>query len=165
MTASVRYCPAPFAKQGKVSVEEELKRRRADLLGEIERFALRIETIRKRVSDIDQVIAIYDLAHAQNATSSMGHKEPRQAPPLPPDLKRLNKIEAILDALREAGEPLSSSDSTGRSALKHGVAADDPPLPRFVMDVSAALSALVKRKPVRQVGAVGGGKHLWEIAS
>ncbi len=86
-----------------MSVEEELKRKRADLLGEVEELVLRIETIKKQVSTIDQVIAIYDPAHAQNPISRMAHKQSRQAIPIPPELKRRNKTEAILEALREAG--------------------------------------------------------------
>ncbi|MXQ14845.1 hypothetical protein [Microvirga makkahensis] len=46
-------------------VEEELKRKRAELLGEAKELALRIEVIKKQVSAIDQVVAIYDPAHAQ----------------------------------------------------------------------------------------------------
>jgi hypothetical protein len=56
----------------------------------------------------------------------MGYKQSRQAIPLVPELKQLNKTQAILEALREAGEPLSSADCTSRIAAKHGVAADDP---------------------------------------
>ena len=41
-------------------VEKELKRKRAELLGEADELALRIETIKKQVSAIDQVIVIYD---------------------------------------------------------------------------------------------------------
>lgn len=41
-----------------MSVEEELKRKRAELLGEVEKLLLRIETIKKQVSAIDQIIAI-----------------------------------------------------------------------------------------------------------
>ncbi|WP_201842093.1 hypothetical protein [Microvirga zambiensis] len=88
-----------------MSVEEELKRKRVELLGEVEEFVLRIETIKKQVSAIDQVIAIYDPVHVQNATLRMGHRQSRQALPIPPELKRLNKTEAILEVLREAGEP------------------------------------------------------------
>jgi hypothetical protein len=46
-----------------VSVEEELKRKRAELLGAVDELVLRIETIKRQVSAIDQVIAIYDPAH------------------------------------------------------------------------------------------------------
>ena len=44
-------------------IEEELKRKRAGLIVEVEQLTLRIETVKKQVSAIDQVIAIYDPAH------------------------------------------------------------------------------------------------------
>jgi hypothetical protein len=50
----------------------------------------------------------------------MGHKQSRQA--ISPALERLNKAEAILVTLREAGEPLSSADCTNRIIAKHGLA-------------------------------------------
>jgi len=148
-----------------MSGEEELKRKRAELLGEVEELVLRIGTIGKLVSAIDRVIAIYDPAHAQHPTLRMGHKQFRQATPIPPELKRLNKAEAILEALREAGEPLSSADCTSRNATKHGAAPDDPALPRFVTHVSAGLNSLVKRKRVRRDGTGDGRKNLLEIAA
>ncbi|MBO1909237.1 hypothetical protein KHP60_24020 [Microvirga sp. 3-52] len=89
----------------------------------------------------------------------MGYKQARQAIPLPPELKRLNKTQAILEALREAREPLSSADCTSRIAVKYGVAADDPALARFATHVSAGLNSLVKRKRVRQVGTIDGRKN------
>jgi hypothetical protein len=141
----VRELPAPFLERDNGSVEEELKRKRAEPLGEVEGLVRRIETIKKQVSAIDQVIAIHDPAHAQNPPSKMGHKQSGQAIPIPPELKRLNKTQPIREALREAGEPLSSADGTSRIAAKHGVAADDPALPRFVTHVSAGLNSPVKR--------------------
>ncbi len=86
-----------------MGVEEELKRKRAELLGEVEELVLRIETIKKQVSAIDQVIAIYAPAHAQHPLSRMGHKQSRQAIPTPPALKRLNKTQAILEVLARPG--------------------------------------------------------------
>jgi hypothetical protein len=59
-----------------VSVKEELKGKRAELLGEVEGPVLRIETIKKQVSAIDQVIAIYDPAHGQNPTSRLVTSNP-----------------------------------------------------------------------------------------
>jgi chaperonin cofactor prefoldin len=46
-----------------VGFEQELKRKRTELAGSMERLALRIETIRKQVAAIDQVIAVSDSAH------------------------------------------------------------------------------------------------------
>lgn len=137
-----------------MSLEEELKRKRAELFGEAKELVFRIETIKKRVFAIDQVIAIYDPAHVRNSTSRTGHKQSRQAIPIPPELKRLSKTEAILEALREVREPFSSADCTIRIAAKYGVAPDDAALPRFVTHVSAGLNSLVKCKCVRQVGTV-----------
>ena len=80
-------------------------------------------------------------------------------------MEQLNKTAAILEVLREAGEPLSSADCTSRIAEKHGVAADDPALPRFVTHVSAGLNSLMRRNRVHRVGTLDGRKHLWEIAA
>ncbi|KFC66549.1 hypothetical protein FG93_04480 [Bosea sp. LC85] len=41
-------------------VDEELKQKRAELLGEIDELTARIQAINRHVSAIDQVIAIYD---------------------------------------------------------------------------------------------------------
>jgi hypothetical protein len=146
-----------------VGIEEELKRKRTELVGAMEQLALRIETIKKQVIAIDQVIAIYDPAHKASSATRTNRKLPRQEVPLPDALVQLNKTAAIFDVLREAGEPLSSADCTSRIAAKHGVAADDPALPRFVTHISAGLNSLMKRKRVRQIGTVDGRKHLWEI--
>lgn len=145
-------------------IEEELKRKRTELLGDMEQLAVRIETIKKQVAAIDQVIAIYDPGHKASSAAKPNRKQARQEVPLPAALVSLNKTAVILDVLREAGEPLSSADCTSRIAARHGVAADDPSLPRFVTHISAGLSSLVKRKRVRQVGTVDGHKNLWEIA-
>jgi hypothetical protein len=147
-----------------VGIEEELKRKRTELLGDMEQLALRIETIKKQVAAIDQVIAIYDPAHKAPSAARTNRKLARQEVPLPDALVKLNKAAAILEILREAGEPLSSADCTSRIAARRGVAADDPALPRFVTHISAGLSSLAKRKRVRQVGTVDGHKNLWEIA-
>lgn len=146
-------------------VEEELKRKRAELLGEVEELALKIETIRKQVSAIDQVISIYDPAHATPSAAGAERKRSRQEVLIPIELTKLNKTAEILEVLREAREPLSSADCTSRMAAKHGIAADDPALPRFVTHVSAGLNSLMRRNRVRQVGTVDGRKHLWEIAA
>ncbi|WP_230533213.1 hypothetical protein [Microvirga roseola] len=147
-----------------MGIAEELKRKRTELIGEMEQLALRIETIKKQVAAIDQVIAIYDPAHRDSSAARANQKLARQEAPLPAALVKLNKSAAILEVLREAGEPLSSADCTNRIVAKHGVAADDPALPRFVTHISAGLSSLVKRERVRQVGTVDGRKNLWEIA-
>ena len=146
-------------------VEEELKRKRTELISEVEELAHRIDTIKKQVSAIDQVIAIYDPAHTAPSAARAERKRSRQEIPIPIELTKLNKTAEILEVLREAREPLSSADCTSRIAAKHGIAADDPALPRFVTHVSAGLNSLMKRSRVRQVGSLDGRKHLWEVAA
>jgi hypothetical protein len=145
-------------------VEDELKCKRAELLAEVDALTLRIETITVQVSAIDRVIAIYDPAYApkRSAAKPRRTKNTRQ---LPPALDRINKNEAILAVLREAGQPLSTADCTCMIAEMHGVAANDPSLPLLVTYVSAALNSLMKRSRVRQAGTIDGRKHLWEIAA
>ena len=109
-------------------VEEELERKRAELMREIQTLALRIETIKGQVSAIDQVIAIYDPAHAPKIAAPVKTKRIRNNVSVPVALNRINKSEAILEVLREAGGPLSTADCTRRVAERHGVSASDPGL-------------------------------------
>ncbi|CAH1675224.1 hypothetical protein ARD30_21695 [Bosea thiooxidans] len=146
-------------------VDEELKRKRAELLGEVEELKARIQAIDGQVSAIDQVIAIYDPAHVPRGSAATKPQRPRAAQQLPPEFARINKNEAILEVLREAEQPLSTADCTSRIAERNGADADDPSMPRFLTQVSAALIALTKRGRVRQAGTVDGRKHLWEIAA
>lgn len=148
-----------------MKVDEELKRKRAELLGEVEEFTARIQAINGQISAIDQVIAIYDPAYALLGTAAPKPPRPKAAKQLPPEFARINKNEAILEVLREAEQPLSTADCTSRIAERNGADADDPSMPRFLTQVSAALIALTKRGRVRQAGTVDGRKHLWEIAA
>lgn len=141
----------------------ELGRKKADLEGEIGELAARIQILKGQVAAIDQVIAIYD-------PSAPLAKEPRRRPEgraaaLPPALASINKTEAILETLREAGQPLSSKACATMIGERHDLPSDDPCLPRFAQHVSASLNGLMKRGRVRQAGTVDGRQHLWEIAA
>ena len=148
-----------------MKVEEELERKRSELVSEMQVLALRIETIKGQVSAIDQVIAIYDPAQAPKIAAAVKSKRIRNTAAVPMALNRINKSEAILEVLREAGGPLSTADCSSRIAERLGIGANDPGMPRFVTHVSAALSGLLRRNRVRQAGTVDGQKHLWEIAA
>ena len=111
------------------------------------------------------MIAIYDPAYAPERSAAAKSRRTKDSRQLPPVLDRINKSEAILEVLREAGQPLSTAGCTCMIAERHGVAANDPSLPLFVTHVSAALNSLRKRSRVRQAGTVDGRKHLWEIAA
>jgi hypothetical protein len=148
-----------------VRVDEELKRKRTDLLGEAEELAARIAAINAQVSAIDQVITIYDPAYAPERSMAVKPRRAKDSKPLPPELARINKSAAILEVLREADRPLSTADCTCAVAERHDVAANDPALSLFATHISAALNSLMKRNRVRQAGTVDGRKHLWEIAA
>lgn len=148
-----------------MKVDEELKQKRAELIGEIEELTTRIHTINGQVAAIDQVIAIYDPAYAPQGSAPAKPQRPKVSQQLPPELARINKNEAILEVLREAERPLSTADCTTRIAERNGADADDPSMPRFLTQVSAALIALTKRGRVHQAGTIDGRKHLWEIAA
>ena len=133
------------------------------MLGEVEQLVIRIEAIKKQVSAIDQMIAIYDPTHKASSSAKPNRKQARQEVPLPDALAQLSKAAAILEVLREAGEPLSSADCADQDRREARGGPNDPALPRFVTHVSASLNSLMKRNRVRQVGTVDGRKHLWEI--
>lgn len=146
-------------------VDEELKRKRAELLDEVEELKAKIQAIDGQVSAIDQVIAIYDPAYAPQGSAATKPQRPRAPKQLPPEFARINKNEAILEVLREAEHPLSTADCTFRIVERNGADADDPSMPRFLTQVSATLIALTKRGRVRQAGTIDSRKHLWEIAA
>lgn len=148
-----------------MKVDEELKRKRAELLGEVEELTARIRVINGHVLAIDQVIAIYDPAYEAQRPAAPKPPRPRVAKQLPPEFSKINKNEAVLEVLREAERPLSTADCATRIAERNGADADDPSMPRFLTQVSATLIALTKRGRVRQAGTIDGRKHLWEIAA
>lgn len=90
-----------------MKVDEELKRKRAELIGEVEELTARIQAINGQVSAIDQVIEIYDPAYAPLGTAAPKPPRPRAAKQLPPEFARINKNEAILEVLREAERPVN----------------------------------------------------------
>ena len=110
-------------------VDEELKLKRAELLGEVDELSARIQAINGQVSAIDQVIAIYDPAYAPHGSAVTKPQRANATKQLPPEFARINKNEAILEVLREAERPLSTADCTSRIAERNGAAADNPSMP------------------------------------
>lgn len=142
--------------------EDELKTRRASIAAEI-------EALRGKVVALEGVLAAYDavLIHCDpDAVPAAVTSQPRRRTPmpLPPELQRLNKTEAVLEALREAGRPISTAECVSAIAARLGVAPSHEGLRRFLSHVSATLGALVRRERVRQATAVDGRTLLWEVA-
>lgn len=146
-----------------MKVEDELKRKREELEGEIADLSARIDGIRKQVSAIDQVIAIYDPTFVPEASGGGKSRRTRRSN-LPPVLAAVNKSQAVLEALRESERPLTSAECSCRIVERHGLSGDDPALSGFVQNVSASLNHLEKRGRVRRAG-MEERKQLWTVAA
>jgi hypothetical protein len=94
-----------LTEREQVKVDEELKRKRCELIGQVEELTARIQAINGQVAAIDQVIAIYDPAY--EAPGPVTTKPPRAktARQLPPEFARINKNEAILEVLNNRFQP------------------------------------------------------------
>jgi len=154
-----------LTEREQVKVDEELKRKRAELIGEVEDLTARLQVINGQVAAIDQVITIYDPAYASQGSAPTKPQRPKVSQQLPPEFARINKSEASLEALRDAGRPISTADCASAVAERYGLPGNGPAMSLFVTHVSAALNVLSKRNRVRRVGTVDGRKHLWEIAA
>ena len=140
-----------------------MKTRRAGIAAEI-------EALRSRAVALESVLTAYDavLVHCDpDAVLATVASQPRRRTPvpLPPELQRLNKTEAVLEALREAGRPISTAECVSAIADRLGVASSHEGLRRFPSHVSATLGALVRRERVRQTTALDGRTLLWEVAA
>lgn len=142
--------------------EDDLKGRRAGIATEIAELRARAAMLESVLASFDEVIRYYD----PTATVAAAPTKARTAPqPLPPQLQRLNKTDAVFETLREAGRPISTGECTASIGQQHGVDLADPALRRFSSHVSATLSALAKRNRVRQILGSPDGRPLWEVAT
>lgn len=146
-----------------MSFENDLKARRAGILMEIEELRTRAAVLEGVLAAYDAVIVHCDPSAAPLAAARQPKR--RMPAPLPPELRRLNKTQAVFDVLREAGRPISTGECVSAIAASQGLATDDPGLRRFPSHVSATLIALLKRERVRKTTATDGRTLLWEVAA
>lgn len=142
----------------------EHERKRVELLDEVEDLTARLAGLKEQVSASDKVIAIYDPAYTPEAPTAPKRNRKKTRPALPPELEDMDKSAAVLEALREAGRPITSTDCSAMIVAKIGIAEDAPGLSRFTEHVSATLNNLMKRNRVRAAG-INGNRRLWEIAA
>jgi hypothetical protein len=131
-----------------VRVDEELKQKRAELLGEAEELAARIRAISAQVSAIDQVIA-----YAPQGSAAAKPQRPRGSQQPPAEFARINKSEAVLEVLREAGRPigcqLSGPGRRGRidpTQTEHPISRRDQGWPFQTLTTSGFWRSPVLRK-------------------
>lgn len=77
----------------------------------------------------------------------------------------VNKRQAVLEVLREAGEPISVTDCAAKLASKLGIPSEPQNLSDIAHRLSAVLTQLTTAGRVRQSGQFDGRNVLWEIAA
>ena len=76
-----------------------------------------------------------------------------------------NKRQAVLEVLREAGEPISVTDCAAKFATRVGIPSEPADLSEIAHRLSAVLTQVTTAGRVRQSGQFDGHKVLWEIAA
>ncbi|MBZ7924240.1 hypothetical protein LAC81_26305 [Ensifer adhaerens] len=153
-----------------MSVAYELKQKRAaltDRLQQLERERVDIEELMRA---LDRVIMSYEPDYQGSALTGpeQGNRS-RKAKPSSSEVKAamngVNKRQAVLEVLREAGEPISVTDCAAKFAVKIGIASEPANLSDIAHRLSAVLTQLTTAGRVRQSGQFDGRKVLWEVAA
>jgi hypothetical protein len=138
-----------------MSVAYELKQKRAALIDRLQQLE------RERVDEPDFQASL-------QPGSGRGDR-PRKAKPSSSEVKAamngINKRQAVLEVLREAGEPISVTDCATKFASKLGIPSEPQNLSGIAHRLSAVLTQLTTARRVRQSGQFDGPKVLWEVAA
>jgi hypothetical protein len=125
-----------------------------------------------QLTALDKVIALHDPAYVpeepeaphrrRGRARNEGQVKRREINAL---LSNVNKCRAVLEILRDAGGPLSTTECAAKFAGRLGLPDDDPWLGQIANGLSAALDSLAKAERVPHAGMVDGRRVLWEIAA
>lgn len=153
-----------------MSVACELKQKRATLSERLQQLERERIDIKELMCALDCVILSYDPDYQASALTrpEQGNRS-RKAKPSSSEvttaMSGVNKRQAVLEVLREAGEPISVADCAVKFAAKLGIPSEPANLSDIAHRLSAVLSQLTTAGRVRQSGQVDGRKVLWEIAA
>lgn len=153
-----------------MSVAYELKQKRAALTDRLLQLERERVDIQELMRALDRVILSYEPDYQGPALTGpeQGNRS-RKAKPSSSEVKTamngVNKRQAVLEVLREAGEPISVTDCAAKFAVKIGVASEPANLSDIAHRLSAVLTQLTTAGRVRQSGQFGGRKVLWEVAA
>ncbi|MCZ7894708.1 hypothetical protein O9X99_23865 [Agrobacterium salinitolerans] len=153
-----------------MSVAYELKRKRAALVERLQQIATEQIEIHGLLGALDRVILSYEPDYQPSPTpGSVGHERSRKVKPWSSEVKAamsgVNKRQAVLEVLREAGEPISVADCAAKFASKLGIPSEPGNLSDIAQRLSAVLTQLTTAGRVRQSGKFDGRKVLWEVAA
>jgi len=135
---------------------QQLKRERVD--------------IQELMGALDRVILSYEPDYQASALPGPEHgSRSRKLKPPSSEVKAamngVNKRQAVLEVLREAGEPISVTDCAAMFAAKLGISSEPANLSDIAHRLSAVLTQLTTAGRVRQSGKFDGRKVLWEVAA
>lgn len=153
-----------------MSVAYELKQKRAALIDRLQQLEREQVDIQELMRALERVILSYepDFQASPQPGSGSGDR-PRKAKPSSSELKAaingINKRQAVLEVLREAGEPISVTDCAVKFAAKIGIPSEPANLSDIAHRPSAVLTQLTTAGRVRQSGQFDGRKVLWEVAA
>ncbi|RWX21909.1 hypothetical protein EHH54_39675 [Rhizobium leguminosarum] len=148
----------------------ELKRKRAALVERLQQIATEQTEIQGLMKALDRVILSYEPDYQASAlTEPKPGGRSRKVKPSSSEVKAamngVNKRQAVLEVLREAGEPISVTDCAAKFAAKIGIASEPANLSDIAHRLSAVLTQLTTAGRVRQSGQFDGRKVLWEVAA
>ncbi len=153
-----------------MSVAYELKRKRAALAERLQQIATEQIEIQGLMGALDRVILSYEPDYKPSPTPGSASRErSRKVKPSSSEVKAamsgVNKRQAVLEVLREAGEPISVADCAAKFAVKLGIPNEPENLSDIARRLSAVLTQLTTAGRVRQSGQFDGRKVLWEVAA
>ncbi|MGN7807269.1 hypothetical protein [Ensifer sp. 22460] len=153
-----------------MSVAYELKQKRAALVERLQQIATEQTEIQGLMRALDRVILSYEPDYQASALTrpEQGNRS-RKAKPSSSEVKAamggVNKRQAVLEVLREAGEPISVTDCAAKFASKLGIPSEPANLSDIAHRLSAVLTQLTTAGRVRQSGHFDGRQVLWEVAA
>jgi hypothetical protein len=153
-----------------MSVAYELKRKRAALVERLQQIAMEQTEIQGLMNALDRVILSYEPDYQASALAGKERGDRPRKIKLPSSevkaaMSSVNKRQAVLEVLREAGEPISVADCAAKFAAKLGIPSEPANLSDVAHRLSAVLTQLTTAGRVRQSGQFDGRKVLWEVAA
>jgi hypothetical protein len=153
-----------------MSVAYELKRKRAALTERLQQLERERVDIQELMGALDRVILSYEPDYQASALPETERRDrSRKVKPSSSEVKAamngVNKRQAVLEVLREAGEPISVIDCAAKFASKLGIPSEPVNLSEIAHRLLAVLTQLTTAGRVRQSGQFDGRKVLWEVAA
>jgi hypothetical protein len=147
-----------------------LKQKRAALTDRLQQIERERADIQELMRAMDRVILSYEPDYQAPVLTRPEHGgRSRRVKPSSSVVKAamggVNKRQALLEVLREAGELISVTDCAAKFAVKLGIPSEPGNLSDIAHRLSAVLTQLTSAGRVRQSGQFDGRKVLWEVAA